>query len=312
MFISDMPNVPPQNTPVIIAQANQAQAGDVTTTRTIGVCHPAPNGDYNGENTIDPIGEAGFYLRSYEHQKVQNIGTATVLQQPKHGTLRLLTEADRGTLFDPDRRHANEPLDPAAALQVYLPESGYLGKDSATFLVEIGGKQVKVKYYFQALGPGARLGNYGLEELCAKTGYHWKISTTLNPDGTSTLTSVEYQSPITDAGTSTTDLAATLSASILSSLAVGPSAVTLNIVDLPGGAVGQTVGSTITLDDNAANYNWFIDPTPADNSEFLPTSNPNEWVAKEGSDAYGKMDMLSVLLHEYGHALGIEHSADNH
>ena len=60
----------------------------------------------------------------------------------------------------------------------------------------------------------------------------------------------------------------------------------------------------ITLDTNAAGYNWFIDTTPADNSEFLPTSNPYEWVAKEGSAAYGKMDMLSVLLHEYGHALG--------
>jgi hypothetical protein len=80
--------------------------------------------------------------------------------------------------------------------------------------------------------------------------------------------------------------------------------------DLPGAAVGQTTGSNITLDTNAAGYNWFIDTTPADNSEFLPTSNPNEWVAKAGSAAAGKMDMLSVLLHEYGHALGINHSAD--
>ncbi len=103
-------------------------------------------------------------------------------------------------------------------------------------------------------------------------------------------------------------LASTLNTGILSSLSVDPSIVMLNIADLPGGAVGQTVGTTITLDDNAAGYGWFIDPTPSDNSEFLPTSNPNEWVAKAGSDAAGKMDMLSVLLHEYGHALGIGHA----
>ena len=90
------------------------------------------------------------------------------------------------------------------------------------------------------------------------------------------------------------------------------SSVPITFADLAGAAVGQTNASGITLDPTAAGYNWFIDTTPADNSEYLPTSNPYEWVAKAGSAAYGKMDMLSVLLHEYGHALGIEHSADGH
>ena len=46
MIIPDMPHVPPQNLPVMIAQANQAQPNDVTTTRTLGVCQPAPSEQY--------------------------------------------------------------------------------------------------------------------------------------------------------------------------------------------------------------------------------------------------------------------------
>ncbi|MEO7623423.1 MAG: hypothetical protein ABIS30_10200, partial [Gallionella sp.] len=309
MFIPDMPNVPPQYVPVMIAQANQAQANDTTTTRTIGVCDPSPNNNYSLENVIEPVGEAGFYLRSYEHQQVRDIGTVTVLQQPKHGVLRLVTEADRGTLFD----SSAGPLKSDSALYAYLPEQGYLGNDKAVMLVDIAGVKVKVVYFFKAVG--GPLGNYGVEEFCGKRGYHWKISSTLDANGNSTITSVDYQSPVITATATVTDtaaLAATLETSVLSNLTLNTSAITLNIANLPGGAVGQTVSNVITLDDNAAGNNWFIDPTPVDNSEFLPTSNPNEWVAKAGSAAYGKMDMLSVLLHEYGHALGIEHSGDGH
>jgi hypothetical protein len=205
MFIPDMPNVPPQDVPVMIAQANQAQASDVTTIRTLGVCQPIPNmpdSPPSLDNVAEPIGEAKTYFRMYEHQQVTGSATTTILLQPKHGILRLLTEADRGTIFD----SSAGPVDPTNPGYVYLPEKGYLGKDSATVLVEIGGIKVKVVFFFQAVG--RPLGNTGGEELCATTGLRWKISSTLDANGNSTITSVEYQSPTINAGATTTDTAA--------------------------------------------------------------------------------------------------------
>ena len=309
MFIPDMPNVPPQEVPVLIAQANQAQAGDVKTMRTLGVCEPVPNSNYSLENVFSPKGSAAFYLRTFEHQSVANTdpATVTILQQPKHGTLRLVTQADVGTILE----SGGDPVNPADGLYFYLPENGYLGKDSATFLVEIAGVKVKVVYFLQAIqGP---LGNTGVEEYCGKRGYRWKISSTLDTNGNSTLTAVTYQSNVTGEDTVVMPTAAPITLdSLLVGFVANASGVSLNITDLPNGALGQTTGTTITLDDNAAGHGWFIDTTPGDNAEFLPTHNPNEWIAKEGSAAAGKLDMLSVLLHEYGHVLGIDHSADNH
>src|SRR5262249_24346762 len=49
-----------------------------------------------------------------------------------------------------------------------------------------------------------------------------------------------------------------------------------------------------------AGYGWFIDATPADDSEFPATPE---------SPAYGKVDLLTVVVHEIGHALGFEHDS---
>jgi len=207
---------------------------------------------------------------------------------------------------------------------VYLPEEGYLGNDRATLLVEVGGKKVRMEYFFRVMKSVFESpGEDNSAEFCPEKVRVWKISSITDTNGNKYISAVAYQSPTanadgasaTDAGSATMDaaaLTAALGSNFLNSLATGTPGVTVNIADLLGGAVGQTTGATITLDTNASGHNWFIDTTPADNSEYLPTSNPYEWVAKAGTAAYGKMDMLSVLLHEYGHALGIEHSADNH
>lgn len=61
----------------------------------------------------------------------------------------------------------------------YLPNSGYIGRDSATFLVEIGGYRVKVVYALNVLnhpvGGTEGYDPYEDEKNCPK-GEHWKIS----------------------------------------------------------------------------------------------------------------------------------------
>jgi len=264
MFIPDMPNVPPQEVPVMIAQASQAQGTSVTE-HAIGVCDPIgnmPGVAPNLTNTISPKIQAQIYFNLYAHQKIDGTATVTVLQNPKHGVLRLVTEADRGSLFSSD----SGPTDPANnPLYVYLPEQGYLGNDSVTMLVDIGGKRVKEVYYFKVVDHPVN--NDGDAEICT-SGPFWKISSSLDSNGNSTITSVEHVSLTSSTpDTLTSDsLSAWLSlaqldakvadmSGLMSSLNVGAStdsSITVNVADLAGAAVGQTKGNAITLDTNAA------------------------------------------------------------
>jgi hypothetical protein len=248
MFIMDVPYIPAQDTPIVLAQATTPAAGATprpdyilqTCGETVSTGDPQ-----SAMRGVDPAGLFAVYLQNHDKRTVDMAMLAaiktTMLEGTKHG--KIFSEVDNLGLTS----------------YHYDPEPSYIGNDRAIFLAEFEGKVYKIVVELHVF--------MGVDEN----------SPSCPPP---TLIKVNGK-PVS--GSSSFDL----------------NSIPVTFSDLTGAAIGQTAG-----------YNWFIDTTPADNSEFLPTSNPNEWVAKAGSEAAGKMDMLSVLLHEYGHALGINHSAD--
>lgn len=83
--------------------------------------------------------------------------------------------------------------------------------------------------------------------------------------------------------------------------------IVFSVSDMPGQHLGLADGQRIILDADAAGNGWFIDPTPADDSEFA-TGSGTRLTAVQGSAPAGKVDALTTILHELGHAAGLEDS----
>jgi hypothetical protein len=84
--------------------------------------------------------------------------------------------------------------------------------------------------------------------------------------------------------------------------------VTFEIVDLPGAVLGRTVGtSLIQVDHNAAGHGWFVDSTPWDDAEFTRLAAADELVARHDGPAIDRADLLTAVMHEFGHLLGNGH-----
>lgn len=82
--------------------------------------------------------------------------------------------------------------------------------------------------------------------------------------------------------------------------------VTFQIADLDGLTLGQATSDSVVIDVNAAGYGWFVDETPWDDTEFGISGNNGELRADDFREASGRMDLLTVVMHELGHVLGYE------
>jgi len=87
--------------------------------------------------------------------------------------------------------------------------------------------------------------------------------------------------------------------------------VTFQIVNFGDLTLGRTMGSTVLIDLDAAGWGWFVDETPGDDLEFALSLSDLEKVALETSPAFGRMDLLTVVMHEFGHVLGLKDLAPN-
>ncbi len=83
--------------------------------------------------------------------------------------------------------------------------------------------------------------------------------------------------------------------------------VDLTIGDLSGDVLATYGDGLITLDVDGAGTGYFIDETAHADQEFL-----DDGSAREGSDADGRYDLLTILMHELGHALDLSDTSDEH
>lgn len=80
--------------------------------------------------------------------------------------------------------------------------------------------------------------------------------------------------------------------------------VRFEVADLAGIRLGFATGDTVLIDRDAAGFGWFIDPTPGEQEEFVRTDQ-GIWRATDRTAAADRIDLLTAVMHELGHVLGL-------
>ena len=84
--------------------------------------------------------------------------------------------------------------------------------------------------------------------------------------------------------------------------------LTFQISDLADGYLGEAEGNRILVSRDAQGKGWFIDATPADDSEFATPKSATRRYTDPMNAAAGRVDLLTAIEHEIGHKLGLDDS----
>ncbi|MCA9071729.1 MAG: hypothetical protein KDA84_22535, partial [Planctomycetaceae bacterium] len=82
------------------------------------------------------------------------------------------------------------------------------------------------------------------------------------------------------------------------------------IGNLAPGLLGLATDAGILIDADAAGVGWFIDSTPLQDEEFQTLT--SRGLGATSPLALGRVDLLTVVLHELGHILGFGDLAEDH
>lgn len=149
------------DTPAGAAGATATQVALQKYDRVIGVCHLSANpfDPTSAVNVLTPQMAIKNYYRIEEHYMIEGQASISVLSTPTHGVLE----------------------GPVNGAYVYYPEKGYLGNDRATLLVEVGGKKIRMEYFFRVMTTVFEgEGSDPYADNCPEKVDVWKISTIID------------------------------------------------------------------------------------------------------------------------------------